>query len=122
MEYIEISNLSKLRQPYRQGRTPIKLSLTPELRAALESVGVTTLIPYDGKAKNRIGTYVAQKGGYGSSFMQFASELLLALLHVNNGNESSDITGVSQTIKELFNEEELRVVKDNLKKLCKELK
>jgi len=54
--------------------------------------------------------------------MQFASELLLALLHVNSGNESSDITGVSQTIKELFNEEELKVVKDNLKKLCKELK
>lgn len=65
-----------LRKPYGIKRVSFKLNLTQRTHAALGTAGIIDRVV----SKSVEGSKVAEKGGYGSAFIEFASETMLFFL------------------------------------------
>lgn len=119
VSYISVDP-SPLRKPYGGKRISLKLSFTADLQQRLAKIGVIQVEPYEGVQSEKQGMMIARKGGYGSAFMQFSAEMLLALLtQPDENDEVKSIADVCFRIEQITGNDpdKLEQIVNNLERM-----
>ena len=111
-DYMNLNLSRNIRQGYDEGRAKFRISITQELQRQLGRVGIIRL-------KKGVHGLVAEKGGFGSGFMEMSARLLLRILSVEDAgiDTHEDVAAAIRGI--LDNEpERIAITRENLAKIA----